>query len=204
MKLSAFKGTILAKRLAIIVAMTIAGTMLSPILVKLQGAHLAAVVISAFATIKMAGGLIQPLLLRVSVYTTFWALFIVTISTIVTIFVFVLGFIPEQIFILMVMSFSILEGLFGWAYLRVIKSGIAAMYIEVYDEFQTTAMFLESLASVLTGIILTTLLALFDVRVGLTLGACFLFVAIVIDCLTVKNVWWLDKRKQIIIRRKRK
>ena len=102
------------------------------------------------------------------------------------------------------MSFSILEGLFGWAYLRGIKSGIAAMYIEVYDEFQTTAMFLESLASVLTGIILTTLLALFDVRVGLTLGACFLFVAIVIDCLTVKNVWWLDKRKQIIIRRKRK
>ena len=204
MKLNAFKGTILAKRLAIIVAMTIAGTMLSPILVKLQGAHLAAVVISAFATIKMAGGLIQPLLLRVSVYTTFWALFIVTIATIVTIFVFVLGFIPEQIFILTVMSFSILEGLFGWAYLRVIKSGIAAMYIEVYDEFQTTAMFLESLASVLTGIILTTLLALFDVRVGLTLGACFLFVAIVIDCLTVKNVWWLDKRKQIIIRRKRK
>ena len=204
MKLNAFKGTILAKRLAIIVAMTIAGTMLSPILVKLQGAHLAAGVISAFATIKMAGGLIQPLLLRVSVYTTFWALFIVTIATIVTIFVFVLGFIPEQIFILTVMSFSILEGLFGWAYLRVIKSGIAAMYIEVYDEFQTTAMFLESLASVLTGIILTTLLALFDVRVGLTLGACFLFVAIVIDCLTVKNVWWLDKRKQIIIRRKRK
>lgn len=204
MKLNAFKGTILAKRLAIIVAMTIAGTMLSPILVKLQGAHLAASAISAFATIKMAGGLIQPLLLKVSVYTTFWALFIVTIATIIVIFVFVLGFIPEQIFILMMMSFSILEGLFGWAYLRVIKSGIAAMYIEVYDEFQTTAMFLESLASVLTGIILTTLLVLFDVRVGLTLGACFLFVAIVIDCLTVKNVWWLDKRKQIIIRRKRK
>lgn len=204
MKLNAFKGTILAKRLAIIVAMTIAGTMLSPILVKLQGAHLAAVVISAFATIKMAGGLIQPLLLRVNLYTVFWALFVVTIATIVVIFVFVIGFIPEQIFILTMMSFSILEGLFGWAYLRVIKSGIAAMYIEVYDEFQTTAMFLESLASVLTGIILTTLLALFDVRVGLTLGACFLFVAIVIDCLTVKNVWWLDKRKQIIIRRKRK
>ena len=65
-------------------------------------------------------------------------------------------------------------------------------------------MFLESLAAVLTGITLTVILTLFDIRVGLALAGCFLLIALVIDALTVKNVWWLDKRKEIVIRRKKR
>lgn len=204
MRISSFKGTILAKRLAVIVSMTIAGTLLSPILVKLQGEYLAAGVIAAFATIKTAGGLVQPLLKNTSVFKLFWALFVAMFLEILVIAMFVLGILSELYTIISIMVLSIIESLFGWAYLRVIKSGIAAMYIEVYDEFQTTAMFLESLASVLTGATLTILLLLFDIKVGLALGACFLMIALVIDALTVKNVWWLDKRKRVVIRRKKR
>ena len=204
MRLNSFKGTILAKRLAVIVSMSIAGTLLAPILVKLQGAYLAAGVISAFATVKTAGGLIQPLLKNVSVFKLFVCLTIATISLICVIFAHVVGYISELYTIIAVMTISIVEGVFGWAYLRIIKSGIAAMYIEVYDEFQTAVIFLESLSAVLTGITLTVLLMLFDIKVGLALAGCFLIVALVIDALTVKNVWWLNKRKEIIIRRKKR
>ena len=198
MRLNSFKGTILAKRLAVIVSMSIAGTLLAPILVKLQGAYLAAGVISAFATVKTAGGLIQPLLKNVSVFKLFVCLTIATISLICVIFAHVLGYISELYTIIAVMTISIVEGV------RIIKSGIAAMYIEVYDEFQTAVIFLESLSAVLTGITLTVLLMLFDIKVGLALAGCFLIVALVIDALTVKNVWWLNKRKEIIIRRKKR
>ena len=201
---NSFKGTILAKRLAVIVSMTIAGTLLAPILVKLQGAYLAAGAISAFATVKMGGGLIQPLLKDVSVYKLFTCLTIATSSLICVIFAHVLGYLSELYTIIAVMIISIVEGIFGCAYLRIIKSGIAAMFIELYDEFQTTVMFLESLAAVLTGITLTVILTLFDIRVGLALAGCFLLIALVIDALTVKNVWWLDKRKEIVIRRKKR
>lgn len=204
MSLNTFKGTILAKRLAVIVSMTIAGTLLSPIITKLQGVYLSAGIISMFATIKMGGGLIQPLLKDISVFKLFWCLALATSSLICVLFLHVLGFLSEYYTIIAIMIISIIEGVFSWAYVRVIKSGIAAMFIEVYDEFQTTAMFLESLASVLTGITLTIILVLYDIKVGLTLGGCFLTIALVIDCLTVKNVWWLDKRKEVIIMHKSK
>ena len=203
MQINSFKGTILAKRLTIIVAMTIAGTMLSPILVKLQGEYLTAVIVSVFATAKLAGGLLQPLMLKLSVYKIFWLLFAETLLSIITIMIYVLGFIPEQIFVVAMLILGVLDGIFGCAYLMIIKNGIAALFIEVYAEFQSTVKFLESLASLLAGGTLTLLLMLFDIKVGLTLGACFLSVAIIIDCLTVKNVWWMDKRKDIIILRKK-
>lgn len=203
MRINSFKGTILAKRLAVIVSMTIAGTLLSPILVKLQGAHLTAVVVSVFATAKLAGGLLQPLMLKLSLYKVFWLLFVETITTIITIMIYVLGYMPEHVFVVAMLILGVLDGIFGCAYLMIIKNGIAALFIEVYAEFQSTVKFLESLASLLAGGTLTILLILFDIKVGLTLGACFLMVALVIDALTVKNVWWMDKRKDIIILRKK-
>ena len=203
MRISSFKGTILAKHLAVIVSMTIAGTILSPILVKLQGDHLTAVVVSVFATAKLAGGLLQPLMLKLSLYKVFWLLFVETITTIITIMIYVLGYMPEHVFVVAMLILGVLDGIFGCAYLMIIKNGIAALFIEVYAEFQSTVKFLESLASLLAGGTLTILLILFDIKVGLTLGACFLMVALVIDALTVKNVWWMDKRKDIIILRKK-
>ena len=203
MQIKYFKETILAKRLTIIVAMTIAGTMLSPILVKLQGEYLTAVIVSVFATAKLAGGLLQPLMLKLSVYKIFWLLFAETLLSIITIMIYVLGVIPEQIFVVAMLILGVLDGIFGCAYLMIIKNGIAALFIEVYAEFQSTVKFLESLASLLAGGTLTIVLILFDIKVGLTLGACFLMIALVIDALTVKNVWWMDKRKDIIILRKK-
>ena len=117
MKINSFKGTILAKRLAVIVSMTIAGTLLSPILVKLQGAHLTAVVVSIFATAKLAGGLLQPLMLKLSLYKVFWLLFVETITSIITIMIYVLGYIPEHIFVVAMLILGVLDGIFGCAYL---------------------------------------------------------------------------------------